>query len=266
MYNVQCGIDKDNTDVISWQDSATFTDLSIDTDYAFYLRYHVDEPKTDNYSNNGYSSVGPEAIFSLKPDAYAPPEKAKGFTINYIEETITILNGYEAAIDVNFAEDTLLNTGDRITPGTVVYIRFAATTDAPPSPATSNILSSRPATPAKPTITQTATTLTITNGTAQQEYKFEKNTTGIHSATFGVWQSSSVFTDDAMTEGDCYTITTRIKATSSSFASEGTNTVYQSQSIPADNPCTDNESATDDRYPNSSYGFIKHYTRRCNRL
>ena len=63
-------------------------------------------------------------------------------------------------------------------------------------------------------------TIQVTNASDSQEYKFEKNVGEGRTATLGEWQSNPVFKDDDMNVGDAYTVTTRVKATESNFASE----------------------------------------------
>ena len=136
-----------------------------------------------------------------------------------MNETITIDGNCEAATDAEFANK--LNSGDKIEPGSTIYVRFASTSPQGQSSATVNQIADRPATPAtKPEIAQSAKMVQVTNASDSQEYKFEKNVGEGRTATFGEWQSSPVFIDDDMQDGDTYTVATRVKATDSQFASE----------------------------------------------
>ena len=226
-YSTQYGIDVDGE--ITWQDNATFTGLTTGN-HNFYLRYRVNEPKTGNYTNDGYSAPSEAATFIV--NQLDPPAVGEGFTIDYVNETITLEAGYEAATDANFAAENMLNSGDKIQPGSTVYVRTAATGNAIASVGTPNAIASRPATPTVPNVVQTVNMLTVTNPGDQQEYKFDKAVNATRTSTLGQWQSSPVFTDNNMVAGDTYTVTTRIKATETTFASEEATTGTTTEAFP----------------------------------
>ena len=226
-YSAQYGIDVDGE--ITWQDNATFTGLT-PGDHNFYLRYHVNEPKTGNYTNDGCSAPSEAATFIV--NQLDPPTVGEGFTIDYVNETISLGAGYEAATDANFAAENMLNSGDKIQPGSTVYVRTATTGDAIASVGTPNAIASRPATPTVPNVVQTVNMLTVTNPGDQQEYKFDKAVNATRTSTLGQWQSSPVFTDNNMVAGDTYTVTTRIKATETTFASEEATTGTTTEAFP----------------------------------
>ena len=231
-YSVQYGI-QNGTGEITWQDTNIFTGLERMTEYTFYIRNHItDTSKVVDYTENGNSSVSQGV--KITTEDVTPPAKGDGYTINYKEETITLGAGYEAATDASFAEGTILNSGDKITPGSMIYVRYAATTDRPASAGTENQIDPRPAAPTeKPVIIQTAKMLQVTNAADGQEYMFKETTDTNLTATFDVWQDSPVLIDDDMQDGNTYIVTTRVKATDDSFASaEISSNAYQAEKTP----------------------------------
>lgn len=216
-YHVQYGI-VDENDQINWQDTPTFTNLIPGVDYTFYIRYALTGTvNPDNYTSS--ISVSKSADFRIEQPS--PPAEGTGFTIDYVSETIFIEDGYEAATDPDFPEQARLNSGNHITPDTIIYVRTAATADAPASDSTANKIAPRPVAPTdRPVIKQNGKTIEVQNPVDTQEYLLTKTPSTDHSAEFDVWQDSPVFTDDTMSAGDTYTVSTRIKATETSFSSD----------------------------------------------
>ncbi len=254
-YSVEYGIDKDGIGTIEWQDTTTFTNLERMTEYTFYIRNHItDTSKVANYTENGYSS----ASQGVKIATYdvTPPAIGEGYTINYKKETITIQNGYEVATNQRFDESVKLKNGGKIAPGDTIYVRYVATADKPASVGTENKIAPRPEAPTEePVITQTAKMLQVTNAVDSQQYKFKKN-----DGPLGDWQDSSVYIDDDMQDGDTYTVTTRFKATDTSFASEeGSSGSYVAKDTPKNSARLDGDKTGENWIPSDGTTYNDGY-------
>lgn len=121
-----------------WQTGTAFDNLQAGTPYTFYTRYA---------GNDLYEASGPSSGTTIYT-AYAAPEDGVGYTINYIDETVTAADGYE----VRLTDDDTWTTGPiNITPDGTFQVRRAATTGGSPASdaATVNVA----ARPSEPTLT-----------------------------------------------------------------------------------------------------------------
>ena len=170
--------------------------------------------------------------FTITRAGQTPPVAGEGYTIDYTEETITVLSGYEV---YTAQEDGLkIESGVKVTPGETYYIRRAETTTQEASEFTAFTVAARPATPAAPAVTgKTDTSITISTESGC-EYSIDGSS----------WVSGSgSHTFENLTSGTSYAISVRVPATASTFASAPSSTTVTTKTSPATAPAAPSESA-----------------------
>lgn len=103
-----------------------------DPDEVFYLYENTSITKSGGYNWKYASST------VTKPDAPA----ASVVAVNYAAETITYDGKYEVSGDSNFG--SIISSGSKVNPGSMLYVRVKASGNVPASDATSLFLSTRP--------------------------------------------------------------------------------------------------------------------------
>lgn len=120
-------------DSITWQDGATFSNLTAATEYTFYARYKAE----------GFYSASNISTGTTQHTAFAAPaEPEKCYTINYIDEIVTAAEGYE----VNVNNGTWCSSTNA-TPRGTLSVRKVAQGDVPAGDAASVTLPLRSAAP-----------------------------------------------------------------------------------------------------------------------
>lgn len=170
--------------------------------------------------------------FTITRAGQTPPGEGEGYTIDYTEETITVLSGYE--VYTAQEDGSKIESGVKVTPGETYYIRRAATTTQEASEFTPFTVAERPATPAAPTVTgRTDTSLTISTESGY-EYLIDG----------GSWVSGSGSrTFENLTPGTDYTISVRVPATDDAFASDAASITVATKTAAADAPDAPSKSA-----------------------
>ena len=165
--------------------------------------------------------------FTITRAGQTPPGEGEGYTIDYRAETITVLSGYE--VYTAQEDGSKIESGVKVTPGETYYIRRAETTTQEASEFTAFTVAERPATPAAPHVTgKTDTSITISTESGC-EY-------AIGEADNWIPVSGSEYTFTGLTPGTDYTISVRVPATASTFASDAASTTVTTKTSPAEAP------------------------------
>lgn len=164
--------------------------------------------------------------FTIAQASQEPPSAGEGYAIGYGNETLTVKDGYEVATAETGG--TTVSSGSTITPGDTLYIRRPGDNNHTPSDWTALRIPARPATPAAPTVrgkTDTSITIATESGKA-------------YCIGDGNWITGDgkphTFSD--LTAGTAYTITVRVPATTSDFASESASTSVTTKTAAAAAP------------------------------
>ena len=170
--------------------------------------------------------------FTITRAGQTPPVVGEGYTIDYKDETITVQDGYE--VYTAQSGGTQVASGSKIEPGETYYIRRAETTTQEASEFTPFTVAERPATPAAPAVTgKTDTSITISTESGCE-----------YSIDGGSWVGGSgSHTFENLTPGTDYTISVRVPATASTFASDAASTTVTTKTSPADAPDAPSKSA-----------------------
>ena len=163
--------------------------------------------------------------FTITRAGQTPPVVGDGYTIDYRAETITVLSGYE--VYTAQEDGSKIESGVKVTPGETYYIRRAETTTQEASEFTAFTVAERPATPAAPAVTdRTNTSITISTESGCE-----------YSIDGGSWVGGSgSHTFENLTPGTDYTISVRVPATASTFASDAVSTTVTTKTSPAEAP------------------------------
>lgn len=202
-----------------WQDSNEFTGLTAATEYTIKVR--VKETATAMASNEQTITT------ATKPIA---PASTDGYTINYIEETIAVTNGYEVGTVSSDVFTKLPDTA--ITPNTEYAVRKAANGIIPASDPVPFTTAVRPDAPGASTVldrTHTTFTLEAKDGV---EYSID----GGANWKVGTEEEEKLIVGFTGLENDTeYTVLSRVKATETSFHGEQTTqTVRTKKATPGD--------------------------------
>ncbi len=172
--------------------------------------------------------------FTITRAGQTPPVVGEGYTIDYEDETITVQDGYE--VYTAQSGGTQVASGSKIEPGETYYIRRAETTTQEASEFTAFTVAERPATPVAPNVMgKTDTSLTISTESGC-EY-------AIGEADNWISVSGSEYTFTGLTPGTDYTISVRVPATASTFASDAASTTVTTKTATAEAPAAPPESA-----------------------
>lgn len=169
--------------------------------------------------------------FTIEKASQAAPNAGEGYVIDYGSETITVVDDYEVATATT--EGTTVASGDKITPGAALYIRRPGDSNHTPSDWTAFTIPARPATPDAPTVSgKTDTSITIATESGKA-----------YCIGGGNWiagdGNSHTFSD--LMAGTAYTITVRVPATTSDFASESASTSVTTKTAAAAAPAAPSE-------------------------
>lgn len=222
----------------------TYTGNAIEPAMVQYSTDWLGGALTPTYKNN--TNVGTAAAeitkggatasvnFTITRAGQTPPGVGEGYTIDYTEETITVLSGYE--VYTAQEDGSKIESGVKVTPGETYYIRRAETTTQEASEFTAFTVAERPATPAAPNVTgKTDTSITISTESGC-EY-------AIGEADNWISVSGSEYTFTGLTPGTDYTISVRVPATASTFASAPSSTIVTTKTATAEAPAAPPESA-----------------------
>lgn len=222
----------------------TYTGNAIEPAMVQYSTDWLGGTLTPTYKNN--TNVGTAAAeitkggatasvnFTITRAGQTPPGVGEGYTIDYTEETITVLSGYE--VYTAQEDGSKIESGVKVTPGETYYIRRAETTTQEASEFTAFTVAERPATPAAPNVTgKTDTSITISTESGC-EY-------AIGEADNWISVSGSEYTFTGLTPGTDYTISVRVPATASTFASAPSSTIVTTKTATAEAPAAPPESA-----------------------
>lgn len=215
----------------------TYTGNAIEPAQVQYSTGWLDGTLTPTYKNNTDVGTATAEItiggatasvnFTITRAGQTPPGVGEGYTIDYRAETITVLSGYE----VYTAQEggSKIESGVKVTPGETYYIRRAETTTQEASEFTAFTVAELPATPAAPNVTgKTDTSITISTESGC-EY-------AIGEADNWISVSGSEYTFTGLTPGTDYTISVRVPATASTFASDAASTTVTTKTSPAEAP------------------------------
>ncbi len=185
----------------NWQDGNAFTGLSAATQYIFAVRIK-------ETASTAVGTVTSQAQYT----SAATPGAGVGYTIDYGAETISITSGYEVSSDVSFASDKLLSNGAALTLGATYYVRKAVDTTTTPNTPASAFASLTVA--AKPDAPSAAA--------YSYDYHNEQIIFASQYEVFTATSGGSAVTSASMSVMPGGTLYIRVKATSSSPASEWT--------------------------------------------
>lgn len=200
---------------------------AIDPDEVFYLYENTSITKSGGYNWKYLSST------VTKPDAPA----ASVVTVNYAAETITYDGKYEVSGDSNFG--SIISSGSKVNPGSLLYVRVKASGNVPASDATSFFLSTRPMLMDRISFDYATETFNSDNS---YQYSFDDSS----------WQScpGKLSLADVSGHDKVYF---RLAATSSSFASDSYDVAVPTRSAaPAEDVVTID-------YANETIGFEAAY-------
>mgnify|MGYP002770194914 CR=1 FL=1 len=174
--------------------------------------------------------------FTIEKASQEPPSAGEGYAIGYGNETLTVTNGYEVATAETGG--TIVSSGSTIAPGAVLYIRRPGDNNHTPSAWTAFTIPVRPATPAAPTVrgkTDTSITIATESGKA-------------YCISDGNWITGddNPHTFSGLTAGTAYTITVRVPATTSHFASESASTSVTTKTAAAAAPAAPSDVSVTD--------------------
>lgn len=220
----------------------TYTGNAIEPAMVQYSTDWLGGTLTPTYKNN--TNVGTAAAeitkggatasvnFTITRAGQTPPGVGEGYTIDYTEETITVLSGYE--VYTAQEDGSKIESGVKVTPGETYYIRRAETTTQEASEFTAFTVAERPATPAAPNVTgKTDTSITISTESGCE-----------YSIDGGSWVSGSgSYTFNGLAPDTSYTIRVRVPATASTFASAPSSTIVTTKTATAEAPAAPPESA-----------------------
>lgn len=164
--------------------------------------------------------------FTIEKASQEPPSSGEGYAIDYGNETITVKEDYEVATVET--EGTTVASGSKITPGDILYIRRPGDSNHTPSAWTALTIPDRPATPDAPTVSgKTDTSITIDTESGKA-----------YCISDGNWITGdgNPHTFSGLTAGKAYTITVRVPATASDFASESASTSVTTKTAAAAAP------------------------------
>lgn len=231
-----CTCDHSETATISVPDSSyTYTGSAITPAKVEYSTGWQGGDLTITYSDNTNVGTATAKItiggatasvnFTITRAGQTPPVVGDGYTIDYRAETITVLSGYE--VYTAQEDGSKIESGVKVTPGETYYIRRAETTTQEASEFTAFTVAERPATPAAPAVTdRTNTSITISTESGCE-----------YSIDGGSWVGGSgSHTFENLTPGTDYTISVRVPATASTFASDAVSTTVTTKTSPAEAP------------------------------
>ena len=164
--------------------------------------------------------------FTIEKASQEPPSAGEGYAIDYGNETITVKEDYEVATVET--EGTTVASGSKITPGDILYIRRPGDSNHTPSAWMALTIPDRPATPDAPTVSgKTDTSITIDTESGKA-----------YCISDGNWITGdgNPHTFSGLTAGKAYTITVRVPATASDFASESASTSVTTKTAAAAAP------------------------------
>ena len=162
----ECGCGHSATATISIQDGAnlTYTGSAITPAEVTYSdNWQSSKDLSITYSDNINAGTATATItkdnatasatFTIGKASQTAPAANEGYAIDYANETITVISGYE----VYTAEDggTAVQTGDTVAPGTTYYIRRQGDVNHYPSDFTPFTVAARPAAPGVTAVAET---------------------------------------------------------------------------------------------------------------
>ncbi len=156
------------------------------------------------------SNATASVTFTIEKASQTAPSAGDGYAINYGNETLTVMEGYEVATAETGG--TTVASGSTIAPGAALYIRRPGDSNHTPSAWTALRIPDRPATPDAPTVSgKTDTSITIDTESGKA-----------YCISDGNWITGdgNPHTFSGLTAGTACTIAVRVPATDNSFASE----------------------------------------------
>lgn len=223
---------------LTYDGEAKTASMQYDDDWQGYrkwiIRYTKDEQSVSEVKEAGtYTAsvtIGRDATasvtFTIEKASQAAPSAGEGYAIGYGNETLTVMKGYEVATAETGG--TTVSSGDKIAPGDTLCIRRPGDNNHTPSDWTALRIPSRPATPAAPTVTgKTDTSITIATESGKAYCIGDGN---------WITGDGKPHTFSDLTAGTAYTITVRVPATTSHFASESASTSVTTKTAAAAAP------------------------------
>lgn len=179
------------------------------------------------------SNATASVTFTIEKASQAAPSVGEGYAIDYGNETITVMEDYEVATAETGG--TIVASGSKITPGDTLYIRRPGNSNHTPSDWTALTIPDRPATPDAPTVSgKTDTSITIATESGKAYCIGDGN---------WITGDGNPHTFSGLTAGTAYTITVRVPATTSDFASESVSISVTTKTAAAAAPAAPNASA-----------------------
>lgn len=227
------GTSKSNNTVWVSQSASTWETARIKE----YVDYYTMTSPSGGYKNYPFTGIYVYSVsgtpITPKPDAPA----ASVVTVNYAAETITYDGKYEVSGDSNFG--SIISSGSKVNPGSLLYVRVKASGNVPASDATSFFLSTRPMLMDRISFDYATETFNSDNS---YQYSFDDSS----------WQScpGKLSLADVSGHDKVYF---RLAATSSSFASDSYDVAVPTRSAaPAEDVVTID-------YANETIGFEAAY-------
>lgn len=177
--------------------NTVFSDLQPDTEYTFNAVIPAGE--------SSFSSETATAQFSTL--AAFGEVNENDYTVMFASQTIEFVSGVEANTLQDFS-GTAIASGDAVTPGTTIWLRYQADGALAAGPATEIILPAAPVFGEVLSLFAANNNTIVLNGISGAQYRIEG----------GEWQTSTVF--QGLTANTSYTVYARLAGTFTSFPSQ----------------------------------------------